>query len=469
MRRIIVVATVLALFGMALPAVARSSGVVTTNADSGPGSLRDALEKGKRPIVIRRGVGDIEIDDALVWSHAKTLDIRGTGQTITDSDGSADGALLIVSQGADTRISRLGFDGPGGFGLTNKGGGSGIRVDVPSGERGTVAVSLSRVSISDVGLHGLHVDDLTNATRASVRLNLYRVKVSGVGFGGFDQDGIRVDERGPGHIFFRSVSSDFDSVGADGVELDEGGSGGVYSNVRNSNFTDNGNYCSFRFDGEELETEVDEADLDDFLAGYTDNEVECLEIEIDNGVAEVGIDVDDAFDIDEADGGSISSRFSGGTLVGNQDEGIDLDEEGPGDIIGSVSGTSAHDNTDEAVKYSEEDAGKVIATVNRLSMDGEDIEFEEAGDGSLRSSLTRSTIKDLSLAEEDEGNLTSYTGRSTLDDVESEETGDGDLKALFNRSTLDDIELTQEDAGTGGVTFIETTYDDLDLDGVTVG
>lgn len=482
MRRLTVILAVLALLGLALPASAHTARVTNGN-DSGPGSLRAALESGRSPIVIWNHVGDIEIGDGLVWASRKDLVIRGTGQTITDLDGSASGALLTVSRGADTSIQRLGFQGPGGFDIANKGGASGIDIAVPADAKGTVKVDLEKVSIADVGLHGLHVDDLTNASRASIALRVHRVTVSNSGIGGFDQDGIRVDEAGKGSISFRSIASDFDRAGADGVELDERGAGDVRADVKHTDFTHNGNYCSFRFEAAEIEgllgdqvEEVSELEaiiaataLDTFLTLFDANEEECLEIVPDDDLLEIAIDIDDAFDIDEADHGSISSKVAGGSLIGNEDEGLDYDEAGPGGISGRVEGTLAADNTDEAIKFSELDEGHLDAKVSRVSAAGQDLEFEEFGDGSLHSSIRRSTFDDISLVEEDAGSSRNGIARSTVDDIEGEETADGDLRLRIDRSTVGgDIELTQEPPGEGTLRIRDTDFaGTTDLTGVT--
>jgi len=485
MRKLTTMLAMLALLTLALPAGAASSRVVTNSNDSGPGSLRSALEAGRGPITIHPKVGDIEIDTGLVWSSGRELVIKGSGQAVTDSDGSASGALLTVVKGADTTITRLDFRGPGAFDIDHQGGGNAIKIEVPSGAKGDVELKLHRLNISDVGLHGVHVDDLTNATSASIEVEVDGVVVSNVGHGGFDQDGIRVDERGRGDIEFESKASQFVGVGADGVELDEGGPGDVEAKVSRSAFEANGNYCSFRFeegalaaagvvlldDFEELAIIIDPVQEQVVRDLYEPNQEECLEFVADEGEMEVAIDIDDAFDIDEADEGSIVSKVSRTSVVANEDEGLDYDETGPGHIVGSVDRLTAVDNTDEAVKYTEDGPGNVIAKNSRIDGPGQDIEFEELGDGRLDVSLSRSTIDDYKLLEEDSGDFEAEASRTTMDGVEGEETGEGDLEIALSRSIVDgDIELEQEAPGEGTFSLRMTTHNgDLDLTGVTEG
>lgn len=488
MKRLSVALTVLSLFALALPAAARSQNVVTNANDSGPGSLRTALDAGVSPITIPRWVGDIELSEPLVWDSTTKLVIRGSGQALTDLEPSGDTVddfdLLVISNGADTSISNLSLRGSGGFDIANKGGSSGIKLVVPPGATGTVAVDLNRVSISDVGLHGVHIDDLTNATEASIELTVGRVRVVNAGIGGFDQDGIRVDERGGGDLVFRSTRSVFEAVGADGVELDEGGSGDVVARVHDTDFNANGNYCSFRFaeddleaagitlldDFEELAIIIDPADEQAVRDLFNDNEEECLEFVEDDGEMEVAIDIDDALDIDEAEAGSIVSTVVRGSLVANEDEGLDYDESGPGNVVGSIERTMAADNTDEAVKYTELDGGSVKATVTRFDGPGQDVEFEEAGAGDLDAILVRSTIDDLSLVEEDAGSLDSDVERTFVDGIEGEETSSGNLGLLIDRSTVDDdIELEQQIPGEGTLTLRRSIHNgNLDLNGIEV-
>ena len=366
-------------------AVAAPAAQVTNGNDHGPGSLRAALESGATNIVIKESVGTIEITTTpLQYTGTEALKITGTGQTI-------DGARLIdnlapifeVTLGADLTISNLSFDGGGGYSRTgNQGGGKGIFVNVPLAREGMVTVRLTRVSVSGVGNHGVHVSDCTLAddcgggqggggagSTASVDVRLNDVLIDGVGKGKADADGVRVDERGAGNIFFSATNSTFINVGADGVELDEGDMGDVVLNVRNSTFDRNGDYCvGWDIDG------------------------------IDNSCNDDGeADVDDGFDVDEAGFGSIVGKINNVFVTNNYDEGLDFDEEDAGGFDVSFTSVYAAGNSDEGIKLSEEDAGNIRAALRAVTLennngDSEETEIESENSGFVTVSVTGSTI-----------------------------------------------------------------------------
>ncbi|QFU76823.1 hypothetical protein EY643_14845 [Halioglobus maricola] len=363
---------------------------VTSNADSGAGSLRAALASGATHITIPDTVGDISISDTLVYEHTDALTIVGNGQTI--SGGGAGNTLLLISQGADLSVSGLNFDDmrEGGWQIM-QGGGNGILVDVPITREGMVSVSLANVSVSHTGDHGVHVFDCDladcgaggggggNGSPASVSVTLSGVNIDSVGTGQFDADGVRVDERGEGSIYFQAQNSSFVNVGADGIELDEGDEGDVQIAAQWLTLRGNGHYCAVI---EDLENPEDPTCVED-----------------DDG--ELVLDLDDGFDIDEAGPGSIVGQIGNSTLSFNLDEGLDLDEEGPGGFDISVQRVRAFGNYDEGVKMSEADEGDLVAYLRRVVIvdsndDGAQIEEEGAGslDVTILGSLSAENAKE---------------------------------------------------------------------------
>lgn len=106
-------------------------------------------------------------------------------------------------------------------------------------------MNLKNVSVSNVANHGIHISDCSFAddcgsgsggggdgSNASVSVLFNGVTIDNAGNGKFDADGLRVDERGIGSIYFKSFASTFKNVGADGVELDEGDEGSIYTQVK---------------------------------------------------------------------------------------------------------------------------------------------------------------------------------------------------------------------------------------------
>jgi len=393
---------------------------VTNGNDSGANSLRHALASGAGVIVIDDSVSAIAINSTLFYDSEAALKIVGAGQTVLGGDFT----LFAVTQGADLTVSDLAFEGPGGYDVENQGGGKGIFVDIPIDREGVVRLNLTNVSVSDVGYHGVHVSDCDlevcgaggggggDGSPASVDARLVNVTIDGVGYGSFDADGVRIDDRGDGDIFFQAVDSTFIGVGADGVELDEGDNGDVIVDVRNSVFEFNGGYC---------------APVDPENPPYADET--C--VEDDDG--ELVLDLDDGFDIDEAGNGSLLGSIRNIWISNNLDEGLDFDEEGADGINVELVGIEAWGNGDEGVKLSEEDDGDVTASLRSVTAaeNGDDgMQIEEEGDGDLTVTVNGSATFD------------NKPGKAGLN-VEESDAGDGTLKV--RGSDIDSIDTNVEE------------------------
>jgi len=411
----------LVLTGLALSSTANASGyaLVSNGNDSGAGSLRAALAQGATTIGISKSVSTISITETLDFDSASQLRIIGTGQTIDASSIVGNGDILSINEGASLSISNLSFIGNAASvneDPTTPTGGKGIFVNVPVTQTETVKVYLDKVDVARVGNHGIHISDCTlqdecgggsggggEGSIASVYVNLQDVSVNTVGFGQQDADGVRVDERGDGSIFFVANNSNFLNVGADGVELDEGNNGDVITDVNNSLFDSNGEYCNL---------------IPFIIGGPCD----------DDGDA----DVDDGFDIDEAGAGKLYARVRNTKVINNFDEGLDFDEEDEGDIIIAVSDVLALGNADEGIKASEEDEGGVKAYLSNITVvdnnsDGEGIELEE----------------------ESAGNVVVVVKDSNAIGADDEA-----------------LQVQQEDEGTGTLKIINSNFPALDLEGV---
>ena len=415
-------------------------------------SLRAALVNGDSKIVIRGGTGVMEINETLEYSGTTPLTIKGNGAEIVYVGPTTDsGPILFLSAGADLSVSNLSLRGQGGFNIEDQqGGGKGIFVQVPPDREGVVSVNLTKVSVFDTGNHGVHVSDCSlgddcgagqggggQGSDASVWVQLQSVIIDGVGFGKQDADGVRVDDRGAGDIIFTAANSTFVNVGADGVELDEGNEGSVQVSARNLTFDSNGAYCDpdilEPFLEEYLNGQPDEAEFEEGeqqpgdLAGPVQGSPDdiCIEYEIDlydDGTVEAyeyGIDVDDAFDIDEDGPGGIFGMLTRLTIVDNLDEGLDFDTagtEGDNAVDLIIAQVKASGNGDEAIKISEEGNASVYVDMRALHIDG-DVEVEEENDGDLKVTVSGSTIgDDLKLSEEDAGAGTVVLNGTTVVD-----------------------------------------------------
>lgn len=394
------------------PALAFPAAIVRNGDNDGAGSLRAALASGASTIVISRKVDTITVTETLEYAGDRALRIFGHGQTI-DGSGLTDNLapVLYVSSGADLSVHNLAIDAGAGnaagpYSRLNQGGGKGIYVEVPDTRVDDVNLVLNRVSVTGTGNHGVHVSDCSlgddcgggsggggEGSPASIRVFLNRVEIVNNGNGKQDADGLRVDDRADGSIYFFATHSRFDNNGADGVELDEGNDGNATAFVIDSAFNENGIYCNVG--------PFDPADETDVCNDDGDR------------------DVDDAFDVDEAGNGSIYAVIKHTDVIDNFDEGLDFDEEDDGGYAVMFSKVYAAGNEDEGIKLSEEGAGGTVATLHRVDLvdnngGSEDTEIEEADGGDVRVTIIGSYIDEAKIEQEDEGTGTVRVIRSTI-------------------------------------------------------
>jgi len=349
----IALGTMAAMLTVAAPAGAAGSATVTNAADSGEGTLRSALAAGATNITV--AVSEITITSTLQYTGSDSLVINGGGAVVKGNGLKA--TLFQSAGGADVTITNMTFDDGGNFGV-NAGGGYGLHFATTANQTGKMTIDLDNVTVQGVGGHGIYVDD-SGDSPATVVLNVTEVLVDRAGIGGFDQDGIRVDETGDGNINFRAHKSQFTAAGADGVELDEAGAGDVNFGVSNVVLTRNGDYC----EGQSISNPEDPL---------------CVE--------EGELDLDDGFDIDEADSGSVRGFVGDVVASNNFDEGLDFDEAGSGGFDVTITDVVAEGNVDEGIKMSEEDAGRTwvaMADVRVNNGKNDAMAIEEAGPGSL--------------------------------------------------------------------------------------
>ena len=389
-------------------ALAQSALHVTSGADSGPGSLRAALETAAglsqpAPILIVTDE-DVEIASTLTYAGRHPLVIHGNGQTVKTA---VNVTLLAITEGADLTVNNLDFAGPGGFSIRERGdrsgaGGKGIFVNARDDQTGTVHLVLNSVSVSGVAYHGVHVSDGGrggDGTPASIAVRLDNVDIGDVGNGAFDADGVRVDERGDGDIRFAARVSVFSDVGADGVELDEGDAGDVIATIVDSGFVDNGAYCDPQVlapflpaetEGEFEDGERPQGEIPGGIADSPDDR--CFERDLSlyaSGFVktyEFGIDLEDGIDIDEAGDGGLRVTMIDSEILRNRDEGVDFDEEDDGDVFVTFLRSTADGNRDDGFRTSESGPGNLIASVHTVTArdnGGNGVRFDEADEGTV--------------------------------------------------------------------------------------
>ncbi|SFG42278.1 hypothetical protein SAMN04488020_102188 [Palleronia marisminoris] len=434
---------------------------VTNTANSGEGSFRHALElaaqerEGARIVILTEG--DIAVESGLAYTGQVPVEIVGRGQTISLD---VDETIFDSTQGASVSITDLSFEGPGGFSIENKsktGGAKGISLQMRDEQAGEARLVLDTVAVRGVSGHGIHVSDCSMAdqcgagsggagsgSRVSIVAELSDVIVENVGTGAFDRDGLRIDERGDGGIRATIRRSSFTGIGADGVELDEGGAGDVIVTATDSTFSKNGFYCDPEImaqylpdqpEGEFEPGQMPESDIPAKVEGSPDDA--CIERAVetyDDGSVEeyeFALDLDDGFDVDEADDGSLDILVVGGEVNGNLDEGMDMDEMGAGDLVATYVGTAASGNTDDAYKHSEADDGAAIGLLSGASANdngGVGFVYEEEGAGDVTAEVTDVTTSgnddgetSLEFVQEDDGvGTVTITGGTLAEEMAAE-------------------------------------------------
>ena len=311
-------AAFVASFATVTPAAAAPGDTirVTSQADAGPGTLREALEAGAEHIVIDPSVDVIEIASTLT-GHT-SVRIEGGGAVI---DADAVGVALAVT--ADP------------------------------GTSGVLAVDISHLTVLGAGDHGSYITDdqdgnldaAGSGPPVPVSLTVRSVVVEDVGHAGFDRDGIRVDERDDGSLTFVSLACRFTEAGADGVELDETGQGGVAFDVHASTFEANG--------------PLNPDDLDD---GIDVDEVDAGDVTGSIRSSSFIANHDEGIDINEDGTGSIDVDLVSITVRDTVDgDGIAFEEHGDGDVTAELRASTSADNTGDGFEIAEDGEGIISA------------------------------------------------------------------------------------------------------------
>ena len=419
-------------------AAARTAPVSNAN-DSGPGSFRDAVNRANaEPSITRIAFTPaglvIALHQTVLFTGAQALVIEGHGGTLDGAGlGPASAAFRSIG-GGDLTISRL---------VVRNATAEGIDVQVPAGAAGTVYVTLSRVEILDNLGHGVLINDQEdssttdgvqpnpNGSAASVMVSVTNSRFVGNGYSVSDRDGLRVNEGGEGDLALvvkQTVASD---NAADGIEVDERGAGDVLVDVRTLQVVRNG-----KFDPDDL---------------------------------------DDGFDIDEYDDGSVLGLIVSSIASDNYEEGLDFNENNAGDLRVNLVRVEASGNREEGVDYEEDDdfagGGDLVTVMSQVvangnGADGGDagLKIREKGAGNLDALLTRidaseNVIGGVSVREDAAGNLVSLVERGFAEanggrGIDFDENADGTLTAVLLKgralNNVDvDLRADQQSPGTG--------------------
>jgi hypothetical protein len=433
---------------------------VTNSHDSGPGSFRDAVEKANAyPSVTRiqflGRVSTIELQQTVWFTGPQNLTITGNGATLDGTD--AGGSAFRSTGGGNLAV----------FNLTVRNApAEGISVDVPHYATGTIQVLLFNVDVIDNLGHGVLVDDqddpatavLDGDSDASVNVSVVSTRFIGNGFSVTDRDGLRVNEGGNGDLIITILLSLARDNGADGIEVDERGAGDVRVDMLGSQVNGNGQF--------------DPTDLDD------------------------------GFDIDESNDGSIVGIVFLSTANNNYEEGFDFNENHAGDLRVDMRQVEANGNGEEGIDYEEDDdfagGGDLVTTMAHVRANGNGttgegdsgLKIREKGEGNLSAMLSRvetsnNLIGGISIREDANGSLVSSITRATslantghgidFDENRTDSTDlSGDLTATVTRSNSSNnggagIRADQQTPPGIGTLLLDKVTLDANTGGATTG
>ena len=416
-------------------AVIASGDVIVANTNSaGAGSFRDAVEQANADpsiltIAFEPSINTINLQAGVVFTGTQDLTIHGNHVTI-DGAG-AGGAAFTATGGGDLTLLAL---------TVRHAPGEGVRVDVPPFSTGAITVSLTDVHILANAGHGVLVNDQEdpsapedvqpnpNGSAASVAVVVTDSRFIGNGYSVSDRDGLRVNEGGEGDLRLTLVRTQAVDNAADGVEIDERGAGDVHIDVSRTSFTRNGR--------------LDPADLDD---GFDVDEYNDGSIIGTVVATSANHNFEEGFDLNENNAGDLRVDFREVEASWNGEEGIDLEEDddfgeagdpngGGGDLVTVMTGirtTGNGDAADGALKIREKEVGNLGATLTNIVSTGNigsGVFLRESSDGSSVVSL-----ENMVSTGNEAGALDPF---SLGHGIELLESGGGDLTATVADATV---------------------------------
>ena len=428
--------------------------VVNSN-DDGPGSFRRAILAANGDSKITRvqflgSVSTVHLRTTVEFWGTQGLTINGSGATL---DGSkAAGAAFLATGGGDLAVTSL---------KVRNAQTEGILVQVPLLATGTIKVSLVNVDIANNLGHGVLVNDQEdpstqedvepnpNGSAASVDVSVFNSRFSRNGYSVSDRDGLRVNEGGDGDLIITVKYTEAENNGADGIEVDERGAGDVRVEMFGTRLTGNG-----PFDPNDLD---DGFDIDEYNDGSIIGKV-TFSLASNNR--------EEGFDFNENHNGDLRVDMQLVEASGNGEEGIDLEEDddfgNSGDLVTVMSNIVTIGNgngADGALKIREKETGNLDVTLTNI------LSANNFGSGIfVRESSGGSSVVRIRNA------FTSGNKLSLLDDVlagghgiELLESGAGDMTATVSRSNSSANEGfgvfgDETGAGAGTVSLSNVTF-----------
>lgn len=477
--RVGVVATVAAamlaaVFATAGPAGALDVYVVTDDGDSGPGTLREALDLADSDgddalITFAPGISTIELETGLVYSLEAGVTISGEVTITPSATWSGGGDALLAFDNSTEGIGEVTLEGVAVTG----GPGDGIAVYADCAD---VDLTVDGIVASDNAAHGLVMQQYECETDISVVVrhssftgngedgldldhdyddhDVFDVDVSHSLFADNGERGLFVYHRYEADVFVDIAHSDFRGNGDDGALVwteDGTTSDEVRVTVIHSDFVDNGDEDPTGDDPDDelfehgLEVDAEDVDLDVSITSsvFSGNYREGLESDqYDDGDVTVSItsstfrtNGDDGMQIDESGDGDLdlsitaSAATDNGTRISSA-EGLDADEDESGDFDLRLTNTRMNDNPDDGMTLDENGSGDLTITTLNSHFDGngeDGIDAEEDADDDEGGSLT---LRHFLSTTNDNGN-----GSSNGDEgIDIDEYGTGTVTALIFQS-----------------------------------
>ncbi|MBK8006593.1 MAG: hypothetical protein IPK12_22605 [Gemmatimonadetes bacterium] len=396
--------------------------LVTSAADQGAGSLREALAAAEADptiaaIEVRATTPVIRLESPLTFAGSQPLTLDGQGVALDGSALAAGQGALVVTGGGPLELRRI---------EARKAPGVGFTYLVPATATGSIEIGLTDVVASGNGLHGVLINDQpdylldpnstsSTGSAAGLVVRVTRGRYEGNGLTLIDQDGIRINEGGDGSLVARIRGTRVAGNGGDGIELDERGLGNADFRLEDSKLLQNGSFDPSDYDDG---IDVDESGAGDVLGqvvnaeasgnyeqGFDLNENDAGNMDVTmqgvvaNDNAEEGIEFEE--DDDFAGGGDIRARLTGITALRNGandgDAGLKLREKGAGNLGGRIANVTASDNLIGGILVREDAGGDltlelVDATALRNGDDG--IKYDENGAGNLTGTVLRALASD---------------------------------------------------------------------------
>jgi len=488
--------------------------VVTSNADSGPGTFRAAVDQanGNSSITVIKFLtnGPITLQSSVEYYGSQPLSLMGLfntviqGSNVTSTGGPStachSSGLFESNNGADLTLVSLTFQ--------NNPCGNGVYVELDDDY--DVNILVNKVVMRDNSRNGLRILEDSDCSGGT---DIYLTILYSTFSGNDEYDGVIVEDNGDGSVTANLKFSQFRDNYEDGFDIEEDCNGDVSLTTFSSSFNGNGD------DGLDVD-EYDDGWVNATLNGLDatnndDDGVNMDEQDYSNiGSVSVGTEGDDAAENDQPApvdgpeaatcyGDDLSLTVNGGRASNNGSDGFDINEYDCGSLWMTATGVVASGNDDDGFDVYEESGGDLNFTANSATTadfngqddeDGNGIQLYEDGYGSLNANLASSAARfngdwgesgdGIDLEEHYYGDLNLNMGLTVVlsnrdDGLDMEEFGCGTIDATLVSSTVslnadDGIDAEQEydcSDGDGEVTLIFTSVignadSNLELDGV---